>query len=67
MEFEHPITKTPEYEALFKAAKLAYPNQYEYLIMLACIDHLSEENQKSEIISSIPNLELLTSNIKSDV
>ncbi len=67
MEFEHPITKTPEYQALFKTAKLAYPNEYDYLIMLACIDHLKDEQIGSEMIGSIDNIELLTSNIKSDV
>lgn len=47
------IMDTTEYQTLYKNAKLAYPNEYDYFIQLACIDYLSreaEQNIKSDNI-----------------
>lgn len=50
MEFKYEMMETEEYKTLYKNAKLAYPEQYDYFIHLACIDYFMEkENIKSDV------------------
>jgi hypothetical protein len=51
MEFTNSLVDTPEYKSLFQQAKQAYPDEYEYLLHIACLSHLMEEqiNIKSDI------------------
>jgi hypothetical protein len=51
MEFNNQIMDTPEYKQLFQQARTVYPNEYEYLLHVACLSHLMEEqnNIKSDI------------------
>lgn len=50
MEFKSDVMETEEYKELFKNAKLAYPDEYEFLIHLACIKYFSKtENIKSDV------------------
>ena len=51
MEFANNLMKKPEYKQLFQQAKAAYPNEYEYILQIACLSHLMEEqnNIKSDI------------------
>ena len=50
MPIECPIMETQEYKDLYEQAKLAYPNEFEYLLQIACISHLMDENLKCNII-----------------
>jgi hypothetical protein len=34
--------ETPEYRELFDSAKKEYPDEYEYIIHLACLSHFQE-------------------------
>lgn len=52
MDIKHKIMDTPEYKALFKTAKLSYPDEYDMLLHLACINYFKETsnlNIKSDI------------------
>lgn len=42
------ITETDEYKNLFELAKKHYPNEYEYLLHIACISHLDEMKSKDK-------------------
>ena len=36
------ITETQEYKDLFERAKAAYPDEYDYIIHLACVSYLKD-------------------------
>lgn len=46
------ITETQEYKDLFERAKAVYPDEYDYIIHLACLSHLKDleqDDKKSDI------------------
>ena len=52
MEFANNLINTPEYKQLYQQAKVEYPNEYSYILQIACLSHLMDEqnNIKSDII-----------------
>lgn len=48
-ELESKFMNSDEYKELFSKAKMVYPNEYEYLIHLACISYFED---KLKIIES---------------
>ena len=46
----YDIMDTHEYRELFKNAKIHYPDEYEYIIHIACLSHFKET---SNIISDV--------------
>lgn len=46
MGFDYDIMETPEYRELFNNAKKEYPDEYEYIIHLACLSHFLETVNK---------------------
>ena len=42
IELEADIMASEEYKMLYEKAKEAYPDEYDYLIQLACLSHLYE-------------------------
>jgi hypothetical protein len=50
MELKSDLMDAPEYKELFKNAKLAYPNEYDYILHLSCIRYfMDNQNIKSDI------------------
>lgn len=50
MEIKSDLMDSEEYKQLFKNAKIAYPDEYEYIIHLSCIRHFMDmENIKSDV------------------
>ncbi len=47
------IMDTPEYQDLFKAARLAYPYEQEYILQIACIKYLRDNG----ILKSADNID----------
>ena len=46
------IMDSNEYKTLFTNAKLAYPNEYEYILQIACLSYLKDQ------IKSDTNIEI---------
>lgn len=50
MELKCDLMDTDEYKELFKNAKIAYPDEYDYFIHLSCIRYfMDKENIKSDV------------------
>lgn len=44
------VMDSDEYKALFKNAKLAYPDEYDYILQVACLSYLKDQIKSDTII-----------------
>lgn len=48
IELETTVMKTDEYKELFKKAKQAYPDEYDYIVHMACISYFEDKTKIDE-------------------
>jgi hypothetical protein len=45
IQLETDIMKSDEYKELFNKAKAVYPDEYEYLIHMACVSYFEDKDK----------------------